>query len=295
MSELISGVTEIGSGKGKRVSQRAESDDADEPALQPPSDVPPHGFRDHSGRSAPPTGAKQSRKERMHQYVRIDIERLKTLNRERLRMLEVDSNLFLDIGAAKTSSASIEGQEDDEDAIGGPLWTDSSAAEAAPQGRLLKQKGKRRKTSASNSSLTEDTSPLPLETRPGPSSPKEKGERRPDTADVPYAAATTTSITTTTATAATATATSSFSESSALHTLTRMKKTTLASLLLEDDRLPYTFHKALAQPSRYPPLRRFCAICGAESKYMCVTCGTRVCSLHCKEVHAELRCRQFSR
>ncbi|KAL3273007.1 hypothetical protein HHI36_014463 [Cryptolaemus montrouzieri] len=40
--------------------------------------------------------------------------------------------------------------------------------------------------------------------------------------------------------------------------------------------------------------RKFCNVCGFFSKYTCVTCGIRYCSIRCMHIHQETRCLKWT-
>ncbi|VDM95686.1 unnamed protein product [Thelazia callipaeda] len=48
------------------------------------------------------------------------------------------------------------------------------------------------------------------------------------------------------------------------------------------------YEAARALPSRIPP-RHFCAGCGFFAKYSCIRCGTRYCSISCRDLHNDTR------
>ena len=68
--------------------------------------------------------------------------------------------------------------------------------------------------------------------------------------------------------------------------------------LIDDDskRKPPNYCTAVApDPSKYNlPRRHFCAVCGFNGKYTCVTCGTRFCSTTCQATHKETRCLKWT-
>lgn len=68
--------------------------------------------------------------------------------------------------------------------------------------------------------------------------------------------------------------------------------------LLEDEVQHFTKDKinylsAKVPPSKYPE-RHFCSVCGFESNYTCVQCGTRFCSVRCQGVHQDTRCMKWT-
>lgn len=69
------------------------------------------------------------------------------------------------------------------------------------------------------------------------------------------------------------------------------------SQLLEEDSAanpdPPNYLSGQASPSTKPK-RNFCAVCGFLSKYTCVICGARYCSLRCQETHEETRCLKWT-
>uniref|UniRef100_A0A0R3S1C7 HIT-type domain-containing protein n=1 Tax=Elaeophora elaphi TaxID=1147741 RepID=A0A0R3S1C7_9BILA len=48
------------------------------------------------------------------------------------------------------------------------------------------------------------------------------------------------------------------------------------------------YNAARAPPSCIPP-RQFCSACGFFSKYTCIRCGVRYCSIICRDLHADTR------
>ncbi|CAI5451048.1 unnamed protein product [Caenorhabditis angaria] len=46
-------------------------------------------------------------------------------------------------------------------------------------------------------------------------------------------------------------------------------------------------------PPSYKPSRKFCAVCGFLSKYCCTRCGTKYCSLPCRDIHNDTRCMKW--
>ena len=50
--------------------------------------------------------------------------------------------------------------------------------------------------------------------------------------------------------------------------------------------------KAVAPASKFPK-RHFCAVCGYQAPYTCCQCGTRFCTIRCKETHKETRCLKW--
>lgn len=79
----------------------------------------------------------------------------------------------------------------------------------------------------------------------------------------------------------------------------RFRKTFTA--LLEEERLrlsklePGTpdYFSASVLPSK-TPARHFCAVCGVFSKYSCVSCGARYCSINCYGTHKDTRCLKWT-
>ncbi|XP_015920675.1 zinc finger HIT domain-containing protein 1 [Parasteatoda tepidariorum] len=68
--------------------------------------------------------------------------------------------------------------------------------------------------------------------------------------------------------------------------------------LLEDEVQFFTKDKtnyltAKVPSSKYPE-RHFCAVCGFESAYTCVQCGTKFCSVRCHGVHQDTRCLKWT-
>ncbi|KFM64310.1 Zinc finger HIT domain-containing protein 1, partial [Stegodyphus mimosarum] len=68
--------------------------------------------------------------------------------------------------------------------------------------------------------------------------------------------------------------------------------------LLEEEEQYFTKDKtnyltAKVPPSKYPE-RHFCAVCGFDSNYTCVQCGTRYCNVKCRAVHQDTRCLKWT-
>ena len=62
------------------------------------------------------------------------------------------------------------------------------------------------------------------------------------------------------------------------------------------DRVPSeipTYLTAAAAPPA-AAARKFCSVCGFESKYNCARCGMKFCSRKCNAVHTETRCLKFT-
>ncbi|CAJ0955930.1 unnamed protein product, partial [Mesorhabditis belari] len=53
------------------------------------------------------------------------------------------------------------------------------------------------------------------------------------------------------------------------------------------------YEEAAAPPSTVPP-RKFCGVCGCFGGYTCIRCGTRFCSIECREVHNDTRCLKWT-
>ncbi|KAL3991160.1 HIT zinc finger family protein [Acanthocheilonema viteae] len=53
------------------------------------------------------------------------------------------------------------------------------------------------------------------------------------------------------------------------------------------------YNAARAPPSCIPP-RQFCAACGFFSKYTCIRCGVRYCSINCRDLHNDTRCLKWT-
>ena len=63
------------------------------------------------------------------------------------------------------------------------------------------------------------------------------------------------------------------------------------------DRVPSeipTYLTAAAAPPAATAARKFCSVCGFESKYNCARCGMKFCSRKCNAVHTETRCLKFT-
>lgn len=54
-----------------------------------------------------------------------------------------------------------------------------------------------------------------------------------------------------------------------------------------------SYSHANVPPSKLPP-RLFCAVCGFQSNYTCVSCGSRYCSIKCLGVHRDTRCLKWT-
>lgn len=69
--------------------------------------------------------------------------------------------------------------------------------------------------------------------------------------------------------------------------------------LVEEDRIDaelnnrMSYLDAAAEDSKFPA-RHFCAVCGYQSKYVCITCGTRYCCIKCMHIHLDTRCLKWS-
>jgi zinc finger HIT domain-containing protein 1 len=76
----------------------------------------------------------------------------------------------------------------------------------------------------------------------------------------------------------------------------RLKLLNLNQLIEEDARRPApNYTTAVApDPAKFNlPQRHFCAVCGFNGKYTCVTCGARFCSINCQTTHKETRCMKW--
>lgn len=76
----------------------------------------------------------------------------------------------------------------------------------------------------------------------------------------------------------------------------RMRIMNFGQLVDEDSRRePPNYSSAVApDPSKYNlPKRHFCAVCGFDGKYTCVTCGARFCSTNCQSTHKDTRCMKW--
>lgn len=69
--------------------------------------------------------------------------------------------------------------------------------------------------------------------------------------------------------------------------------------MVEEDRVEaeqtgrVSYLDAAAEDSELPP-RHFCAVCGFASQYVCLTCGTRFCTIKCMDMHYDTRCLKWS-
>jgi len=54
-----------------------------------------------------------------------------------------------------------------------------------------------------------------------------------------------------------------------------------------------TFLSIRVKPSIYP-CPQLCSVCLEKSKYKCVRCGKRFCSIPCQKLHLETKCQKFS-
>ncbi|CAI4221570.1 unnamed protein product [Auanema sp. JU1783] len=61
----------------------------------------------------------------------------------------------------------------------------------------------------------------------------------------------------------------------------------------DDPSIAQAYILATAPPSKLPP-RKFCAACGFSSKYTCIRCGARYCSIRCRDVHNDTRCLKWT-
>ena len=52
------------------------------------------------------------------------------------------------------------------------------------------------------------------------------------------------------------------------------------------------YRNATAKAFPYPK-RVYCTVCGHWGKYNCAKCGSKFCSLACREMHIETRCVRF--
>lgn len=64
--------------------------------------------------------------------------------------------------------------------------------------------------------------------------------------------------------------------------------------LLEEEEQYFTKDKtnyvtAKVPPSKFPE-RHYCSVCGFDSNYTCVQCGSRYCSVKCLGTHQDTRC-----
>ncbi|KAK3583688.1 hypothetical protein CHS0354_021436 [Potamilus streckersoni] len=75
----------------------------------------------------------------------------------------------------------------------------------------------------------------------------------------------------------------------------RLKKSFAA--LIEEEQLlstdPPNYFSASTPPSKFPE-RHFCAVCGFPSSYICVSCGSRYCSVKCLGTHQDTRCLKWT-
>lgn len=71
---------------------------------------------------------------------------------------------------------------------------------------------------------------------------------------------------------------------------------TLQQLIDEDKAQhsdPPNYSTAVVGPSQLPE-RHFCSVCGFFSKYTCVPCGARYCTLKCLNTHLDTRCLKWT-
>lgn len=76
----------------------------------------------------------------------------------------------------------------------------------------------------------------------------------------------------------------------------RLRILNFGQLLDEDSRRPSPNYSTAAAPHpvKYNlPKRHFCAVCGYEGKYTCVTCGARFCGTNCQSTHKDTRCMKW--
>lgn len=77
----------------------------------------------------------------------------------------------------------------------------------------------------------------------------------------------------------------------------RLRVLNFSQLLDEDSRKkqPNYATSAAPEPAKFNLHRRhFCAVCGFNGKYTCVTCGARFCSSNCHGTHKETRCLKWT-
>lgn len=49
-----------------------------------------------------------------------------------------------------------------------------------------------------------------------------------------------------------------------------------------------------ASPPKFRSSRHFCSVCGQNSRYTCLRCGSKYCSMKCSAIHNETRCLKFT-
>lgn len=71
---------------------------------------------------------------------------------------------------------------------------------------------------------------------------------------------------------------------------------TLAQLIEEDklQRPEHPNYVSIAVGPSELPERHFCTVCGYFSKYTCVPCGARYCSVKCLNTHQDTRCLKWT-
>lgn len=65
------------------------------------------------------------------------------------------------------------------------------------------------------------------------------------------------------------------------------------ALALKNDPSSVVYSQCGAAPSQRPA-SKFCAACGCFSKYTCTKCGANYCSIPCRDVHVETRCKKWT-
>lgn len=67
--------------------------------------------------------------------------------------------------------------------------------------------------------------------------------------------------------------------------------------LIEEDKIQRPEHpnySSISVGSSELPERHFCTVCGYFSKYTCVPCGARYCSVRCLNTHQDTRCLKWT-
>ncbi|KAM3185481.1 hypothetical protein ACTXT7_006288 [Hymenolepis weldensis] len=82
-------------------------------------------------------------------------------------------------------------------------------------------------------------------------------------------------------------------------TISRAKFKKTFDLLLDEEyqatkggQIGTSYFTAAVPDTRLPP-RKFCSVCGFFGPYVCVSCGSRYCSIKCRDVHNDTRCLKW--
>ncbi|CAF0709350.1 unnamed protein product [Brachionus calyciflorus] len=69
--------------------------------------------------------------------------------------------------------------------------------------------------------------------------------------------------------------------------------TLLEEELLTSQENKFNYFSICVSDTKFPK-RKFCAVCGFNSNYTCVQCGTRYCSTKCLQTHRDTRCLKWT-